>query len=220
MNPEAGREAAAPRQPHLSMNRMIRTALSLAFLAGLFLLASCVGGGNVVEPSGEADRIELPKPTSAGLRPGDGINLSITGVPDAQDFFVKVDEEGMISVRYLGRIDVAGLNASELQDRIREMYLERGIYNNVYVSAVITERVVTLGGEVMRSGPVLWRPDLTLSQAVQAAGGYSLYARKSKVLLTREGETYYLDGDMAEQNPRWDPVLYPGDVITVDRSAF
>ena len=50
----------------------------------------------------------------------------------------------------------------------------------------MTERYVYVGGEVSRPGRVVWSPDLSLTKAIQTAGGFSIYAKKTGVFLNRE----------------------------------
>ena len=71
-----------------------------------------------------------------------------------------------------------------------------------------------------KPGRIVWTPDLTLTKAVQAAGGFSLYAKEAKVTLVRDQHAYELNARLAQQNPAQDPRLVPGDSLQVPRSAF
>lgn len=84
----------------------------------------------------------------------------------------------------------------------------------------VTERYVYVGGEVARPGRIVWTPDLTLTKAIQAAGGFTLYAKEAKVALIRENTAYEIDADLAQRKPEQDLRLVPGDSIQVPRSAF
>ena len=88
------------------------------------------------------------------------------------------------------------------------------------MSVVVTERYVYIGGEIQRPGRIVWSPDLTLAKAIQSAGGFTLYAKETKVLLTRDRKTYDFDVKLAQRNPDDDPLLFPGDSIQIARSAF
>ena len=88
------------------------------------------------------------------------------------------------------------------------------------MSVNVTERYIYIGGEVQRPGRIVWSPDLTLSKAVQSAGGFTLYARESRVNLTRDRKAYDFDVKLAQRQPEQDPLLFPGDSIQVPRSAF
>jgi len=154
------------------------------------------------------------------LRQGDSINVSLLGVPDASANPVQVDEQGLINLPYIGSVQAAGTTTAGLSQRIRQTYIERRIYTAVDVSVTVTERYVYVGGEVSRPGRIVWTPDLTLAKAIQAAGGFTLYAKESRVRLVRESETYELDVLLAQRNPAQDPKLAPGDSLQISRSAF
>ena len=73
---------------------------------------------------------------------------------------------------------------------------------------------------MQRPGRIVWSPDLTLSKAVQSAGGFTLYAKESRVTLTRDRQAHDFDVKLAQRRPEQDPLLFPGDSIQVPRSAF
>jgi len=117
-------------------------------------------------------------------------------------------------------VPAAGLTTAELPQRIRQTYLDRKIYTAVEVAVTVTERYVYVGGEVTRAGRIIWTPDLTVTTAIQAAGGFTLYAKESKVSLVRDRATYDINVQLAQKDPRQDPRLMPGDSIRVPRSPF
>ena len=69
-------------------------------------------------------------------------------------------------------------------------------------------------------GRITWSPDLTVAKAVQAAGGFTLYAKETAVNLNRDNGAYILDVKLAQKNPAQDPRLMPGDSLQVPRSPF
>jgi polysaccharide export outer membrane protein len=107
-----------------------------------------------------------------------------------------------------------------LAEDIRQAYVDGRFYPNVDVGVTLAARYVYLGGEVRRPGPVLWAHDLTLTQAVAAAGGFGLYAKEKGVQLSRDEAVYTLDATLAQRQPSEDVRLLPGDTIFVPRSAF
>ncbi|MDP0501086.1 MAG: polysaccharide biosynthesis/export family protein [Verrucomicrobiota bacterium JB022] len=156
----------------------------------------------------------------ASLRPGDTVLVELQGIPDPAQFSLQLDDQGRISLRYLGQVEAAGQTASSLAQEIRDLYLERDIYRQINVSVVLAERYVYVGGEVQRPGPVTWSNDLTLTKAITAAGGFGLYAREQGVQLSRDERSYTLDARLAQRTPTEDVRLLPGDTIFVPRSAF
>lgn len=163
----------------------------------------------------------IPAATSAAqLRPGDSLAVSLQSVPDPNINTVQIDDQGLISLPYIGPVNAAGATTAELAQRIRETYIAKKIYKLVDVSVTVTERYIYVGGEVTRPGRIIWTPDLTLTKAIQSAGGFTLYAKESKVILARDQQAYDLNVTLAQKNPAQDVLLMPGDSIQVPRSAF
>lgn len=158
--------------------------------------------------------------STAQLRPGDSLSIAVLGVPDAATHVGQIDEQGLIRLPYIGPVTAASLTTAELSQRIRQGYIEKKIYTAVDIAVTVTERFIYVGGEVARPGRIIWTPDLTLVKAIQAAGGFSLYARETKVTLLREKNAYDLNVQLAQRDPSQDPRLTPGDSIQVPRSAF
>lgn len=194
-----------------------RAFLSVSWLACVALLAGCAAGGGSAATANPA----IPAASSsAQLRPGDSLTIALQGVPDPSANTVQIDEQGLISLPFIGAITAAGTSAAELSQRIRDTYLARKIYTSVDVAVSVTERFVYVGGEVERRGRVIWTPDLTVTKAIQAAGGFSLYAKQTAVNLVRDKTAFVIDAKLAQKNPTQDPHLLPGDSLDVPRSPF
>ncbi len=197
----------------------LRLSLTVTLLATLALLTSCV-----TTATDEATTARNPKvaasASAAQLRPGDTLTVVLSGIPDPSNNPVQIDEQGSISLPFLGVIPAAGLNTGELSQAIRDAYVGRKFYTSISVSVTVTERYVYIGGEVQRPGRIPWSADLTLAKAVQSAGGFTLYAKETKVTLTRDRKAYDFDVTLAQRNPEEDLILFPGDSIQVPRSAF
>ena len=134
------------------------------------------------------------------MRPGDSLTVALQGVPDPSTNNVQIDEQGLITLPFIGSIKAAGTTLAELSQRVRETYLSRRIYTAVDVSIVVTERFIYVGGEVQRPGRIGWTPDLTVAKAIQAAGGFTLYAKETAVNLVRENRAYPIDVKLAQKN--------------------
>ncbi len=190
-------------------------SLSFLLVATLALLAGCATRTEVPASPG------IPESGStAQLRPGDSLNIALQGVPDASSNAVQIDDQGLISLPYIGTLKAAGASIAELSQLIRETYLKRKIYMSVDVSVSVTERYVYVGGEVQHPGRVVWTPDLTVAKAIQSAGGFSLYAKETAVNLVRDQAAYAVDVKLAQKDPSRDPRLVPGDSLQVPRSPF
>ncbi|MSU70268.1 MAG: hypothetical protein EXS39_05755 [Opitutaceae bacterium] len=196
---------------------VLRLRLFALVLVSLFGAASCSApatGGMSVNP-------RVPESaSSAVLRSGDSLTVALQGVPDPSTNSVQLGEEGLITLPYIGTVTAAGLSSAQLSQRIRETYIGRNIYTTVDVSVSVTERYVYVGGEIGHPGRIIWTPDLTAAKAIQAAGGFSLYAKETAVNLVRDSRSYALDIKLAQRDPSQDPRLMPGDSLQVPRSPF
>lgn len=196
----------------------LRPSLAATLLALSALLGACVSdAGSPV--AGTNPRVAAAT-SSAQLRPGDSLTITLSGIPDPSSNPVQIDDQGLISLPYLGTLTAAGLTTNELGQTVRSAYVARRFYTELSVSVTVTERYVYIGGEVQHPGRIPWSPDLTLAKAVQSAGGFTLYAKESKVTLTRDRKAYDFDVHLAQRKPDEDPLLFPGDSIQVPRSAF
>ena len=192
-----------------------RARLSCLAAAVVGALAGCVS-----EPPKIANP-QIPVTTStAQLRAGDTLNVSLQGVPDPTTSSVQIDEQGLISLPYIGPVAATGVGTAELSQRIRETYIAKKFYRTLEVAVSVTERYIYVGGEVQRPGRIVWTPDLSVAKAIQSAGGFTLYAKETAVSLIREKNAYPLDVKLAQRNPAEDPRLVPGDSLQVPRSPF
>lgn len=182
--------------------------------AAVLLLAGCG------TPPAASNPVIPAASTSAQLRAGDTLNVNLQGIPDAALHTVQVDEQGLISLPFVGAVPAAGASTNELGLRIRETYVSRRFYTTVDVSVSVAERFVYVGGEVAKPGRIVWTPDLTVAKAVQSAGGFTPYGKQTAVTLVRERQAYTLDVKLAQRNPAEDPRLMPGDSLQVPRSPF
>lgn len=187
----------------------------LFLLAALGFLAGCAS-----QPAATSNPAIPASTATTQLRPGDSLNIAVQGVPDATTHAIQIDEQGLISLPFIGAVSAAGSTTAELSQRIRETYVTKKIYRVVDVSVSVTERYIYVGGEVQRPGRIVWTPDLTAAKAIQSAGGFTLYAKETAVSLIREKNAYPIDVKLAQRNPGEDPRLVPGDSLQVPRSPF
>lgn len=195
-----------------------RPLILFSLLALCAVFSGCAATGN--GPTGGKNPKAAAPSISAQLRPGDTLSISLLGIPEPINSGVQIDEQGTIRLPYIGSVTAAGLTSSELSQAVRDAYINKKFFTTLDVSVAVTERYVYIGGEVQRPGRIVWSPDLTLAKAIQSAGGFTLYAKETKVLLTRDRKSYDFDVKLAQRNPDEDPLLFPGDSIQIARSAF
>lgn len=189
----------------------------------LGLAIALLGGCEQTRPSSSTQGSvvdQAPPPVTYELRAGDQITVELQSIPDPIVQRLQINEQGFISLRYIGALMAGGFTPFELQIAIRDEYLTQGIYNDVDVNVTVEERYVIVGGQVNRSGRVPWRQGMTINEAIQAAGGYNYFANRRDITLTRNGIQYTIDGVEAARNPELNYEVAPGDEIQVDRSTL
>lgn len=152
-------------------------------------------------------------PTVSYERPGTN---AVQTTPMMQ--YYTVDNEGNVTLPVLGKVHVAGLTRSEVEDVVRER-LEAQVVNPSVQVHLINARVSVLG-EVARPGYVSMTGDrLTLLEALAAAGDLTVYGKRENVLVTREvnGKLELTRVNLRSTDIYTSPVYYlqPNDVIYV-----
>ena len=138
----------------------------------------------------------------------------------------RVSTDGTIDFPLAGRLGVAGITTTELQqilvDRLKEGYLK-----SPQVSVMMKEwnsRKVSVLGQVKNPGAVPYKPNMTIVDAIVGAGGFTATAAKNSVNLRREGggkvqtRVYPVANITEGQSPN--VLVLPGDVLVVDERIF
>lgn len=101
--------------------------------------------------------------------------------------YYRVDNEGNVEMPVLGKIHVAGMKRTEVEEHIKGL-LEKQVLNPTVQVNLIGARVSVLG-EVNRPGYVsISRDRMTILEALAAAGDMTVYGQRHNVLVTREVE--------------------------------
>jgi len=77
-----------------------------------------------------------------------------------------------------------------------------------------------LEGEVSRPQEYPLNRRITLLQAIAAAGGYTDFADKKDIIITRRGENIRVNARDIEKHPEMDIPIEAGDRIKVDRTFY
>lgn len=160
------------------------------------------------------------------LRPGDTIEIRISGVPseDVQQWSAPytIDPSGFLNLPYINQVKAGGLQPNTVQSLIETKLKEEKIYTHPTISVLIQaqSRFVNVGGSVRAPGRVAYTPDLTLMSAINAAGGFNDFADQKKIRLVHEGKVSIVDARKIRKDPKLDLPIYPGDQIEVPQSWF
>jgi len=196
----------------------VKTFHLLAILWSCLLLAGCAGTSN--SSSRPAATGAAP---SDSIRIGDKITVRLTGVPSEDSYIIEIQipESGEITLPALTQsFHAAGQLPGELSAQITSAYKDEKIYTNPNVTIIPEERFVNVGGDVRSPSRVIYTPDLTLLSAINSCGGFTEYADKHYVRILRSSQVIIVDAVTAARTPGADPVVYPGDQITVPRTIF
>jgi len=119
------------------------------------------------------------------LSRGDTVDLVFPFAPEFNQT-VTINPDGFVTLNGIGDLYVAGKMAPELKDLLQTTYSR--ILHDPVVNVVLKDfekPFFIAGGEVARPGKFDLRGDLTLTQAIAIAGGFTENSKHSQVLLFR-----------------------------------
>lgn len=164
----------------------------------------------------------------AGLEPGDQIQVTLRGVDPAEQQKVngtyRIGESGGVRLPMLkDLVGARGMTPEQLARAAELAYKTEGIYSRpaIEVEALMggeqkANVVVSVGGHVRRAGEAPFRKNLTVIQALDAAGGRNEFGGRN-LMLIRDGRQYCLDFDNLKHK---NIVLKPGDSIQVEQKGI
>ncbi len=163
---------------------------------------------------------ELLSDESELLRPGDMLKFTFKGpsnlmIPVHEE---RIPETGFITLPEIGRVEAVGRTRVQLQEAVRAAYVPAH-YRELSVTIAPAERFFYVSGDVNKPDRHPYLGKLTLTAAITAAGDFTEFANKSKILVTRtDGRVLRGHYPKALENPRlYDIKILPGDKIHVPR---
>ena len=161
------------------------------------------------------------------LRASDVMEITFEFTPEFNQT-VTVQPDGYISLRGVKDVYVAGKSVSEVTEIVRSMYDQ--ILQNPSVSIVLKDfekPYVVVGGQVGHPGKFELRGDMTVTEAIAVAGGFSNSAKHSQVVLYRragpdlyEAKLINVKKILKTHNLAEDPHLKPGDTLFVPQNTL
>jgi len=194
------------------MTLLKKMAGCLMGLAALFLLAGCETTSSV-SPDGPG------RAPSVDLRPGDLVVVTFSGVePLIPPHEEKIKDDGTVTLALIGSVKAEGKTPGQLQKDIRALYVPKYYTESLNVTVRSQDRYFYVGGEVKANNRYPWVEGMTVVKAIQNAGGFTEWARTSRVRVTRQdGKTFTVNYDKALENSKFDAPIYPDDSINVPR---
>ncbi len=153
------------------------------------------------------------------LNPGDGLRLVFYNISDSLSGQYNIQENGYVSLPYLGEIKVANRNIDSIKQEIHNKY--SNIYRNPELTILPVVRV-NIFGEVFKPGYYYATGTDKLTDLIAMAGGPTPDAKVSNITLTRNGKEISIDGEkiIESGNKDNDIGLQSGDQVYVPRKWF
>jgi protein involved in polysaccharide export with SLBB domain len=149
------------------------------------------------------------------LRPGDVLKIAVFRDKELTGEY-PIDARGYVQIPGLGVIKAAGLNPTEVTDRLRLALIERG-FARPEISVQPLIRVSVLG-EVRSPNVYPVDPGTSLLQLLTVAGGPTDRARLQDTRVIRDGRAFRVDMDGGLRgSAAGRVVLYSNDVVVVGR---
>lgn len=197
--------------------------------------ASITGNGGQIETSNKSPEAK-PGDSDAGLHkrnlryrinPSDTLELNFLLTPEFNQT-VTVQPDGYITLRDIGDLQAAGSTLPELTQSIKAAYSK--ILRDPVISVDpkdFEKPYYVVGGQVCKPGKFDWRGDVTLTEAIAMAGGFTDASKHSQVLLFRrisdqwtEARIINVKKMLNSRDLREDPELQPGDMLFVPKNAL
>jgi len=158
---------------------------------------------------------------------GDSFDVNFELSPEFNQT-VTVQPDGFITLRGVGDVNVAGQTVPELTQTLKTAYAK--ILNDPQIVVMLKDfekPYFIADGQVGRPGKYDLRGDVTVTEAVAMAGGFTDSSKHSQVLLFRrvsddwvEAKVINVKKMLKDGNLHEDMHLHPGDMIVVPKNTL
>ena len=189
-------------------------AFALGTIASALLRVAPASAQNVPPPPPPVQDT-LPSRRVGVLRPGDLLKIAVFRDKELSGDY-PIDARGYVQIPGLGVIKAAGLEPTDVTDRLRLALVERG-FARPEISVQPMIRVSVLG-EVRSPNVYPVDPGTSLLQLLTVAGGPSERARLKDTRVIRDGQAFQVDMEAGlKGSAAGRIVLYSNDVVVVGR---
>lgn len=200
------------------------TLRTLVFLS-VVVVAACPRFNREPPPSTSVVSPPPAERLASRLGAGDVFEVRVVNEPELSGLF-RVGSEGEIDFPFCGRVGVEGLHAAEVVERLRGC-LREGYLRNPQVTVLEREynsKKIMVFGHVQKPGAFVFENDMGVVQAITLAGGFSPFAQRNRVVVTRvdDGRTsnHRVPVEDIGLGAAPDFFLLPGDTVFVPESAL
>ena len=218
---------------------MKRFVSTMRLFAGLLAVAAVCAAQADKAPAPAANLVSATKPTATGpefqqrtpryrIEAGDSFDLTFDLSPEFNQLAVAVQPDGFVTLRGVGDLKVAGQTVPELTQTLRTAYSK--ILNDPLISVVLKDfekPYFVAGGQVSKPGKYDMHGQVTLTQAIEIAGGFQSSAKHSQVMLFRRIDDQWTEAKLIDVkkmeksgNLTEDPFLHPGDMLIVPKNTM
>lgn len=199
-----------------------------AWLPVLAMLAGCqdvnpytpIPQGNVPAAAAGTNYASAPAipldTTNYTLQVGDQLTVNFFDInPPIAPISDEVKDDGTITLIYNEKFQAAGKSISQLQTMVHDRYVPAYVK---YMTVNITpaNRFYTVQGEVRSPNRYAYSGHMTVLGAIATAGGFTDYANKRNVQVTRaDHRQFRVNCNKALADPDLDAEIFPGDKIYV-----
>lgn len=200
--------------PIRSLAKRMQHSAGMAVLAAAALLsAGCATQPYALETVARANAISAP-PYSVSA--GDQLRVTVFDEPGLTGEF-PIDQQKKLNLPLVGDISVAKMTTDEVATAIASALTNGGYVKEPRVTVGIVEyRPIYILGEVNNPGVYPFTPDMTFTQAVAMAGGFTPRAKEAEIVLERYawGEPRMIR--LGQQQL----MMAPGDTLIVQEAFF
>lgn len=163
-----------------------------------------------------------PAPAGADtIHAGDTLQITFSDLPIQvqSPFEERVKEDGAIRLLENQTFAAEGKTVGQLEKEIHDRYVP-DYYKKMTVSVRLKSETqfYYVDGEVKLPNRQIYLNRTTVLKAIASAGGFTDFARKSHVILTRvDGRRFVINCKKAIKDPRLDLEVLPGDKVYVPR---
>ncbi len=162
------------------------------------------------------------------IEPGDTFDLTFELSPEFNQVAVAVQPDGFVTLRGVGDLKVADQTVPELTQTLHMAYSK--ILNDPLISVVLKDfekPYFVAGGQVAKPGKYDMHGHVTVTQAIEIAGGFQSSAKHSQVMLFRRLDDQWTEAKLINVkkmekngNLKEDPFLHPGDMLIVPKNTM